>query len=156
MKKSLLAITAMTLLFTACKKDDETPVNPKKTVVTSGKWHITSSSSVVAYPAPIGTQTFDLFAMIPACQRDNRYTFNSDNTVTTDEGATKCNASDPQQKTGGTWAFLNNDTQFQVVDGSNSVSGDILVLDNSTLTLRYTTTANGIQSTTTTSYSHEN
>ena len=154
MKKLLLAFTAVTLLFSACKKDDDGG-SGKKSILTSGKWLITSSSSIVQFPSPIGNQTVDLLATFPACQQDNLYIFNQDGTGTTDEGATKCSSSDPQQKTAGSWALINNDTQLTVSDGSGtSVTADIQTLDNTTLMIKYVTVANGITSTTVTTYAH--
>jgi hypothetical protein len=156
MKRTLIALGAIAVLFSACKKDDSTSASGgKKGSLTTGKWRITSSTSVIEYPAPIGTQTVNLFSSIQPCMQDNLYIFNSDGTNTTDEGATKCNTSDAQTKSSGTWQLLNSDTQLKVTEGSNTVTGDIQTLDNSSLVLKYVTTANGIKSTTTTSYAHQ-
>lgn len=158
MKRTLTTFVALTCLLSACKKDDSgNDNNTRKGNLTSGSWRITSSSAVVEYPAPIGTRTVDVLGAFPACTRDNLFIFNSDNTSTTDEGATKCNTSDPQQKTSGTWALLNSDTQLQVSDPSSpgaisSITADILELNNSTLKIKYAYSVTGIQTTTTTTY----
>lgn len=55
----------------------------------------------------------DVSALIQACQKDNIVTFSSDFTGLLDEGATKCNSSDPQT-TPFTWSFMSNETILHV------------------------------------------
>ena len=162
MKKIVLVAISASLFFVACKKDDSLPDpnnnnnnnNNTSTTLTSGSWKMVSSTSVIEYPAPVGTQTVDLFALMQPCVKDNLYIFKTDNTTVSDEGATKCNSSDPQQKTAGTWALINNNTKLQITENSTSITADILTLNSSTLELRYVTTYGGMNSTTTTKYTH--
>jgi hypothetical protein len=53
----------------------------------------------------------DVSGALQACQKDNIYTFVAAGTGTLDEGASKCNAGDPQTSPF-TWNFLNNETQL--------------------------------------------
>lgn len=154
MKKSLLLIATAALLFGACKKDDDNggTSSGRKGTLTTGKWRILSSSAVIEYPAPLGTQTIDAMSSLPACERDNLYIFNADGTGTTDAGATKCNTSDPQTESAGTWALINGDTQLTVNDGGMTITSDIQTLDNSSMVLKYVTNFNSIRTTTTTTY----
>lgn len=70
-----------------------------------------------------------------------------------DEGATKCNTSDPQEKTLGNWSLTASDTKLSMSDGSgNAIDADILTLNSSTLTIRYVTNYGGMTSTTVTTY----
>jgi hypothetical protein len=161
MKKMILTAIGASLLFVACKKDDSLPDpnnnnnnNNTNATLTTGSWKMVSSTSVIEYPAPAGTQTVDLFALMQSCVQDNLYIFKTDNTTMSDEGATKCNASDPQQKTAGTWALINNNTKLQITENSTSITADILTLNNSVLEIRYVTTYGSINSTTTTKYTH--
>jgi hypothetical protein len=162
MKKLILVVLSASLSLVACKKDDSLPDpnnnnnnnNNTSSTLTVGSWKMVSSMSVIEYPAPVGTQTVDLFVLMQPCVQDNLYIFNANNTTTSDEGATKCNASDPQQKTAGTWALINNNTKLQITENSTSVTADILTLNSSTLELRYVTTYGGMNSTTTTKYTH--
>ena len=160
MKKLVLVAISASLLFVACKKDDSLPDpnnnnnNNTSSTLTSGSWKMVSSTSVIEYPAPVGTQTVDLFALMQSCVKDNLYIFKTDNTTVSDEGVTKCNSSDPQQKTAGTWALINNNTKLQITENSTSITADILTLNSSTLELRYVTTYGGMNSTTTTKYTH--
>lgn len=161
MKKLVLVAISASLFFVACKKDDSLPDpnnnnnnNNTSATLTSGSWKMVSSTSVIEYPAPVGTQTVDLFALMQSCVKDNLYIFKTDNTTVSDEGATKCNSSDPQQKTAGTWALINNNSKLQITENSTSITADILTLNSSTLELRYVTTYGGMNSTTTTKYTH--
>jgi hypothetical protein len=149
--KKIFATLCVILLFAAsCKKSDSS--SDKRSILTTGKWRIASSSAIVEYPSPIGTQTVDVLAALPNCQRDNGYIFNGDGTITADEGATKCNSTDPQQKPAGNWTLLSNDTQLRVYGNGADVTADIIAIDNSMFSIRYVTTSNGIRSTTTTTY----
>lgn len=164
MKKLILIAISASLFLVACKKDDSLPDpnnnnnnnnnNNTSSALTTGSWKMVSSVSVIEYPSPIGTQTVDLYAAMTSCMKDNLYTFKTDNTIMSDEGATKCSASDPQQKTAGTWALINNNTKLQMTENSTSITADILTLNSTTLEVKYVTTYGGFNSTTTTKYTH--
>jgi hypothetical protein len=163
MKKALLFCSALLILGASCKKNDDNNSNPnsnsKQSLLTNGKWKITASTATFDLGNGM-TQSGDLFSIMQPCQKDNLYIFNTDHTTTADEGASKCNATDPQSSTGGNWQLLNNDTQLSMQDPTNpvltSVSADIIQLDNSKMILKYTTAINGIQAVTTTTYAHVN
>lgn len=91
------------LAFTGCGKDDPDPVPPKtKTeLITSGTWRFSS--------ATVGGT--DVSSSLQACQKDNTITFATGGSGTLDEGATKCNAGDPQTSPY-TWSFQSGETQL--------------------------------------------
>lgn len=153
--KKLLTLSIAIALFASCKKDSSTPAGSKESILTSKKWKITASTTNVDYGNGV-VLPFDLFAMMPACQQDNIYSFLPDHTTLMDEGALKCDPSDPQQTAGGSWQLVNNETQLQsdLQGGApiSSITADILQLDNNTLKIKYTTTINGPVSETTTTY----
>jgi lipocalin-like protein len=154
MTKLTLTVFSVILILSSCKKDSNSP-NGVSAILISGKWQITASTSVFTIAGD--TQTVDNFSLLPSCMQDNYYIFNSDGTGTTDEGTTKCDDSDPQTTSTGNWQLVNNDTQLQGGDITGTeVTADIKQLDNSTMVLEYTTDANGISSTTTTTYHHIN
>jgi hypothetical protein len=154
MTKLTLTVFSVILILSSCKKDSDSPKGASA-ILTSGKWQITASTSVFNIAG--APQTVDIFSSLPSCTQDNYYIFNSDGTGTTDEGATKCDDSDPQTTSNGNWQLLNNDTQLQAGDITGAqITADIKQLDNSTMVLEYTTEANGITSTTTTTYHHVN
>jgi hypothetical protein len=151
--KNPIILLALVALLGSCKKDSSSaPATAGETTLTTGTWKITASTSIVEYPAPIGTQTVNLYDMFNACEIDNIYTFNANKSVTSDEGPTKCNAADPQTTTEGTWALSNNDTKLTTNGGGFNITADVLTLDNSTLKIKYVTNINNIPATTTTTY----
>jgi hypothetical protein len=157
MKKLLLGMGAVTLLFSACKKsdDDSGTGGSRKSTLTSGKWRITASTATIEYPAPAGTQTMDALKLFPSCQIDNLIGYNSDGTMTIDEGATKCNSSDPQVKTGGSWALLDNDSKLRLTDNGTTVTASITAFSSSSMTVSVDTTVAGMKATTVTTYTHQ-
>lgn len=168
MKKIAYAIgvLATTLLLNSCeKKDDNNNTNNNgsgnnnnnstSSALSNKKWKMVSSVSSMNMAG--FDQQFDLYGMLEECVKDNLITFETNSTITVDEGATKCDAADPQTQTDGNWELLENDTKFRMW-GANSVQGiteltaDIITLDNTTFTIKYVTDQGGVPMTTTTSY----
>lgn len=81
-----------------------------------------------------GTVDYDITSTLLPCQLDNTYTFKSDGTGTTDEGATKCNSTDPQT-TPFTWVFKNNGTVLSGNFGISNGDVNIATLNDTNLTL---------------------
>ena len=111
-----IALTAGLLFFLSCNKD-ETENNPKskKELLTQASWKF-KSASVGGTP----------FTTLPACQTDNTYKFNSDGSGVMDEGATKCDAGDPQTNPF-TWTFQSGETEIVLssplfTNGGNTVT----------------------------------
>jgi hypothetical protein len=102
MKKMIIAFSALALVFTSCKKDDETKaVTPTKENLT-GTWMITSVR------IGSGGQSVDIFSAFDACQKDDKYLLNADLSYAVEDAGTKC---DPDGGyTGGTWALVNSTT----------------------------------------------
>ncbi len=159
MKKLLLGCAALTLLFASCKKDDSTKDAGARGSLTNGQWKVTASSAVIEYPAPIGTQNQDVYSILPECQKDNLFRFNSDGNIISNEGATKCNASDPQETTNGKWTLSSDEKKMSLSGSFNGASmtidADVITLNQSSLVLKYVTTFGGFNSTTTTTYTHQ-
>ena len=134
MKTTIKTIAAaclmLSLTITSCKKKDEaTPTvathTPTKTELLTGKnWKLTSS---IVSPAFFGET--DLYASMLSCEKDNITIFNSNGTVTDDQGATKCDPSDPQQSTTYNWSF-NTDQTILTIDGDDGI---IITLSTTTL-----------------------
>jgi hypothetical protein len=94
----------------------------------------------------------DVTSSYTACQLDNFTTFKADGTVISDEGAKKCNATDKQTTTG-TYAFNAAETEITIVDpAKGSITAKVLELTNTKFIESITTTANGLTSTTTTTF----
>lgn len=137
MKKLFLCLVAPVALG-ACKKD-EAP-NVSVDVLTAKPWLVDNVAlSTSGIPIPSGQ-------IVTACQTDNTYKFNTDNTLLVDEGAAKCNASDPQIAHG-TWAFANSDQTKITIKMPNTVFNgdfDIKSLSPSSMHLNTTQPLNGI------------
>jgi len=111
-----LSLLSITFLFSACKKDDEAIT--KTDLLTSGSWKMTALTIDPAFPTfdnegNITGSTNDLFAMMEDCSKDNIYSFNTDKTLSLDEGASKCDNSDPQKSTG-SWSFNSDETTLTI------------------------------------------
>ena len=102
MKKMIIAFSALALVFTSCKKDEESKaVTPTKENLT-GTWMITSMKLGNA------TGSMDIFSTFDACQKDDKYLLNADLSYAVEDAGTKC---DPDGGyTGGTWALTNATT----------------------------------------------
>jgi len=104
LKISALVLTAV-LVLNACKKkkDDNTGggATSKKDILMSHSWVATD----------ILVNDTSWWAIFPDCDKDNVFTFKANNVVTTDEGASKCNSSDPQTSDD-VWMLIDNDTKI--------------------------------------------
>jgi hypothetical protein len=128
-----LALATVLMFSSSCKKDDDDPSNTDKI---TGK-NFVMTAWTIDPPVDIGAGPFsDLFALLPACTKDDITVFNADGTMTLDEGASKCEQGDPQT-TSGTWSFIDNETKLSTtVDGNTQVM-DIVELTENTLRLSY-------------------
>lgn len=123
--------------------------------LTKGMWKLTASAAVIEAPAPIGTQNVGVYNTVQPCQQDNLYRYNEDGTTTTDEGATKCHASDPQQTTSGNWTQSADQRQITMNASGQTIAADIVTLNSATMTFRYVANYGGMKTTTTTTYAHQ-
>ena len=99
--RSLLALplTAvfLTILWASCSKnhsvDNPNNTNTTTSLVTQASWKYDTSGIDLNKDGIVDVGGDSL---IKACEKDDIYTFKSDSTGTIDEGAVKCNVSDPQ------------------------------------------------------------
>ncbi len=135
------SVLALSLTFTACKKDKEDPKPaPTKTeLLTNKNWRLTATTVDPAYPAN-GTLYTNLFTLFMDCYKDNLTRFESPNLFKYDEGATKCSASATQTLTG-TWTFNLDQTKVTTTYTANGATSnttyDILELTDGTLKVSY-------------------
>jgi hypothetical protein len=124
-KVFFLASVTIALFIIGCKKDssdDDGGSSQKMQLITSAAWiYDTAAVDLTGdeepdQPLPSGT--------LKDCDRDNIITLNDDGTGTVDEGATKCDAGDPQS-TDISWSFKNNETVINIPDTLyGNISGD--------------------------------
>ena len=93
---ALLTILMLALVFvgTSCKKDDE---KTSKDFLTAHDWKLVS--------VKIG----GIASTLDPCDQDDFATFHDDGEYHLDEGATKCDPTDPQETTG-TWSISDKTT----------------------------------------------
>ena len=99
-------VPAALCTWIACSKNDGTTVS-KTQLLCSAAWKYDTAGIDADNNGSID-------AALPAgyvqdCKKDNIVSFKSDGTGTSDEGASKCNAGDPQTSSF-TWSFINNET----------------------------------------------
>jgi hypothetical protein len=115
------------LALSSCGKDDD-PIASKTDLLTAKAWKQTK------------IKVLGMEAEPDDCDKDNTYTFITDKTFVQDEGATKCDANDPQSSSG-TWKFNTDETIVTVsaTDGGITFSLDetILELSQTTLKVKY-------------------
>jgi hypothetical protein len=103
MKKIIISLGLIIIgaaVCTSCNKSDDATADDT-TLLMNKNWKVTGC---VVSPAVNGNT--DMYAMAPACSKDDTYRFNANNVHVFDEGATKCFASDPQTISG-TWNYNN-------------------------------------------------
>jgi lipocalin-like protein len=102
---SALVLLLVSLLFAGCSKSDSNNTQKTKTqLITQASWKFSTAT----------VNGTDVSSLIQSCQKDNILTFSATGgTGTMDEGALKCNVSDPQT-TNFTWSFANNETTLHV------------------------------------------
>jgi hypothetical protein len=103
--KFIIAILSSIIFFAACNKDSDNNNTPKTNtdLLVQSAWKFDNAKVNGA----------DVSSLIQGCQKDNTITFAAGGTGTLDEGATKCNSSDPQSNPF-TWNFATNETVLHV------------------------------------------
>jgi predicted HNH restriction endonuclease len=118
MKKLILSAFAIVVVLSSCSKsDDNTPSEPapsntqltRTEIITSKNWKLTANT--------LNGQ--DRFSIKKDCVKDDIFQFKTDGSYIRDEGATKCDPSDPQIIISSTWKFLDNETKLEL-DGSTT------------------------------------
>jgi hypothetical protein len=135
--KKIFYIFVVTLLFTACIKDDAAEkIQQTESSLVGKRWQLKSSMSRTV----AGGQQFtgDAYANLRPCERDNFLLFNADKTLTRDEGPTKCAAADPQTLQG-LWRveFDGVSTILRFNDGLGVINAEVLSQTETSLRIRY-------------------
>lgn len=142
--KYIIIASVICLGFLSCEKDDSNNTPTKTALITQSAWKYDDAGADLDKN---GSIDFSFTSQIPPCVTDNTLTLRTDGTGTVDEGATKCDASDPQT-TAVTWSFANNETTLNLGGGGLlGISGQmkIVTLDQTNLTLSKDTTYQGTQ-----------
>lgn len=131
---SALLVLGLGITIVSCKKETPTPTPvPTKTELITGKnWMLTSYVM----------DNVEYYDQIASCQQDNLTIFNANNTVTIDEGLTKCDPLAPQTSDGGAWSFNPTETLI-TLDGSEY---ELEILNSTTLKIKNTAQVGGMPS----------
>ncbi|MDP3927810.1 MAG: hypothetical protein Q8R57_02185 [Bacteroidota bacterium] len=143
-KFSAIALVAITMSLSACKKDETTTETPKvagSTLLVGKDWKTTAFTRT----SPGGT--IDVFAISPACEKDDLVEYLANGTSTEKAGATKCDPADPDTQPGAFWALLENDTKFRMIYG-DTILANVVELTANTFRIRIVEDDNGITNTT--------
>jgi hypothetical protein len=108
-----ILVLLLLVLGISCSKDDKNvPLPVSRAQLLARSWK--QSDLLAAIPGGTPNSVFN--TVLTACQRDNIWTFSSDGTYVVTEGASKCNAGDPDTATSGTWQLIENDTKIIIDD----------------------------------------
>jgi len=129
LQKLLPALFLITLFSVNCSKDKDPEPKSKTTFLTQKDWLVSKFEEKLNNGPYV-----DDFPNWSPCEKDDKYVFETGNTYEYNEGATKCNASDPQIIYTGSWALTDNETK--ILFGSSSFTID--QLDDNTLIISAT------------------
>jgi hypothetical protein len=133
-KKAALVILTVAVIA-ACKKD---PASDRTPLLTSSGWTLTSDfiNPGIDIDADGHTEN-ELTNVLLPCEKDNLMIFRTNNTIDEDEGSTKCDPSDPQLVTTGTWRFYDNESKIIMGDTGHEDTAQLVQLTKSTLVLKF-------------------
>jgi hypothetical protein len=134
-KFSLAIVLLLSLFFAACKKSSGDKAKTNTVLITQTSWKFDNAK----------VSGVDVSSLLQACETDNILTFSTAGTGTVDEGATKCNSSDPQTNPF-TWNFASNETVLHisaVLFTGGSSDFNIVTLNDTQLVLSQNITVSG-------------
>jgi hypothetical protein len=139
------AILTVILFGTACSEKETTPAPSNTEMISEGSWKYESGGADMNRDGTIDV-SFESVGAIPACRLDNTATFSANGSGIADEGATRCNTSDPQTLPF-IWNFSNNETKLNITGpGVFGISGqfNLVALSRTRMTLSKDTTISSI------------
>ena len=152
MKKTFLFLAAGMIAFAACNKDDnddnsKTPAEHLK----AGKWFLAAETEREQVNGK--DTTYDYMSDYEACELDNYMLFANDS-VTYDNGATKCDPSEAQIIHTAVWSLIDNNGKLVVKYPGGSDTMSVSALNATTLELKDVSTEEGVTYTYTIRYKH--
>ncbi len=126
-----LSITSYS--FFSCQKKESTGTTPqlsaKTQLLTKSNWILADNETKVGSGGIWGSN----YQAIYACRKDDLLKFNTDNNGVADEGATKCNTTDPQSVPF-SWTFAESETKLTFQNSTATID----VLSETSLVITYT------------------
>jgi hypothetical protein len=99
-----LSLIVFCLAISSCFKTEEIP--SKRELLKTGKWQLTE---YINHPGGVISASIDMYASLPACEKDNYYIFRSNDIAELNEGSTKCIATAPQVSSSN-WQYIDDGT----------------------------------------------
>jgi hypothetical protein len=117
MKSMLFTGLAASFMLTACENDKSAgPTGGKTGLLTGAKWKISAHTITPGVDEDgDGVLTTNLFSSEGSCTQDDVTQYSANGKWSVDEGATKCDPSDPQVETG-TWKLDAADSLTMISD----------------------------------------
>lgn len=126
-------LSFVTLGLSGCEKEEAgSTKQTNEELITNKNWVLTGHTSKENYHPEE-----DQFALYEVCNTDDVYRFSNDGTFEVNEGATKCDSSDPQVVSQGTWS-IKQDGLLTTETGGTAESAKIEELTHSKLVLSAT------------------
>ena len=116
------------MLFTSCTKEDPIKAKTKTELLCASSWKMYELTVNPGIDIG-GIVVTDFFTQLEPCTQDDISIYKNNGTGLSDEGPTKCSATDPQSTTF-TWTFNPSETQ---VTEDNTDTYDIVQLDEKIL-----------------------
>jgi|GEM_PF-3786174 len=158
MKKFLYLLSLSLLLISSCAKETVhiDPLADQGFSLGGTTWNLVAATSYFYF----GQDKFDMdiYALMPECARDDLMVFNKDNTIKGLYGNLQCGNEPTNYADFGTWKLSQDKKTLQIsskafnVVGTDMLKCEVLALNENNMQIRYETTANGLVSTTTSSY----
>ncbi len=128
--KPLLLLAVAAFSFASCDKDDDDGKSSDELLTSVTCWSPVKDE--LYNPA---TSTWEDQG-VDDCTKDDCTNFKSDKTIAFDEGATKCDPSDPQTSAG-TWSLSADGKTLTLTQDGISFNGTVVELSASKLVLEY-------------------
>lgn len=135
--KPIWGVMLVLSLATACKdkKEEPTPKTPNE-LMAQKKWKLTAGTAKFSFLGQ--NMTVDMMQEMEDCEKDNTEKYELNGTFVNDEGATKCDANDPQTADSGKWSLAENNTKLIRTNAEGTQTFDIITLDETTLKIKTT------------------
>lgn len=148
MKKNLIAVLGIGMMFTACKKEEIAPVptnptnpgNPNNPPALSLRQQIMAQPwQVIEWSASLNadtTQVIDFYEdFVEACSRDDRFYFMGNDSLRISEHLVVCDESPAE--TYGQWAFNETSRQMAFDFKGEAIGGTVSLRGDTAMTLRF-------------------
>ena len=140
--KFLYIVVIATVVFVACKKEDDTKEEPKNNTPTvSAQTYLSDTIwKITALTADGLGDVWNNALLVKACNKDNTYNFKLSNILTSFDTPNKCNSTDPDS-TSGPYKLIDNDKKMYLDLTIGTIiiqdTTDVVQLDANTLKLNF-------------------